>query len=366
MANAILNRMDSENGHFIYQNQVFTSADLIHHLHSASRKLMDWEKHLLYFLTEWFGPGETIEVKTSGSTGIPKTYHPLKNQLRLSAQSTNRYFQLNQSSQLVHCLPANFIAGKMMIVRALEAGCTLHLLKPDSNPFREIINPADFIAITPHQLNQAIQQKSEINRVKKILVGGERISSSLLESIRHAESKIYASFGMTETLSHIAIQSLNHPYNPYYQALSGVILQQDDRSCLVIQTPWTDNPIRTNDLVEIHNECEFRWLGRMDDVINSGGIKLHPVLMEEKIQKFTKNRICISSTDDETFGEIPVLVIEGDKQSDGEAIQMLQKMNENLDRYERLKGIKYLQHFPETENGKIHRKEIKNRINNNA
>lgn len=366
MANAILNRMDRENGRFFYQDQVFTTSDLILKLDSERSRLEDWENHLLNFLKEWTNPYETIEVKTSGSTGVPKLIKPFKKNLSLSAQSTNRYFQINSDSRLIACLPANYIAGKMMIVRALEAKCILHLQKPGANPFKGIQFPVDFIALTPHQLKLAIQQKSQIERVKKILIGGERISASLMEQIQGLSSKCYASFGMTETLSHIAIQSLNHPYNTNYQTLSGVQISLDKRSCLQVKTPWTEQIIQTNDQVEIINHQEFKWLGRLDDVINSGGIKLHPAQMEEKIAQIIQTRFCISSIPDETFGEIPVLVIEGDKLSHSDSIRLLTRLNENLGQYEKLKAIINLRHFPETENGKIQRKEIKNRIINNS
>lgn len=363
MANAILIRMNPDNTRFIHQNNLYSSSELIQKLESSNFISDDWEKHLLNFLVNWFLDTNSIELKTSGSTGTPKLIRTLKSNLRLSAQSTNRFFKITPASRLISCLPANFIAGKMMIIRALEAGCQLHLIKPESNPFQQIQTEADFIAVTPHQLNQAISQKSTVDRVKNILIGGERITAKLLDSISKLKSNCYASFGMTETLSHIAVQSLNHPFNPAYRTLNGVKISQDERSCLVIEAPWVEKSITTNDLVEMINEQEFRWLGRLDDVINSGGIKLHPASMEEKLVRLFDKRICISSLNDQTFGEIPVLIIENKGRSEPESSQLLDKLNSLLDVYEKLKGIFHLQEFPETESGKINRREIKKRIN---
>ena len=242
-----------------------------------------------FFLKEWFNEKSFVEVKTSGSTGTSKVIKIQKLHMIQSAKATGAFFNLVDGTTALLCMSPTYIAGKMMFVRALALGWHLDVVDPISNPFKNIEIEYDFSAVVPIQLFQSL---NDICKVKKLIVGGGVVSNELLEKIQQIDTEVYATYGMTETITHIAVKKLNNfshnddisSYN--YQILPNIKISIDKRSCLVIDAyKVSDELIITNDLVELISETEFKWLGRFDSIINSGGIKLIPEQIEGKFSK---------------------------------------------------------------------------------
>ncbi len=319
-----------------------------------------YEKPIGDFLLDWFSDRPTITVKTSGSTGPPKNIDLTKNSMIASAKATAEFLGLRSGSKTLLCLSAEHIAGKMMLVRAMVLGWKLEIISPSSSPLLEARAKYDFCAMVPLQLRNSIPY---LDRIKTLIVGGAPLSGKDAHALRKAETRIYESYGMTETASHIALKHINGPgiaddSAVPFTALPGIVLSQDDRDCLLIGLPWEPvKTVQTNDVVELIDADHFHWLGRADNVINSGGIKLFPEVLEDKLSGLIDLRYIITSLPDDALGQRMVLVVEGS----ADALEILTTIRENpvLMAYEIPKEVLILEKFPETENGKINRREIK-------
>ena len=321
-----------------------------------------------FFLSEWFNNEVFVEVKTSGSTGTPKPIQLQKKQMVNSAKATGNFFNLNEGTTALLCMSANFIAGKMMLVRALTLGWELDIVEPSSHPLNNSTKNYDFVAMVPLQLTNSI---AALYRIKKLIVGGGVVSSELLAKIQSCTTEIYATYGMTETITHIAVKSLNNFFacdselvaersrSAHYKLLPNIKISTDKRGCLVINAPKiADEVVITNDLVELISETEFKWLGRFDSVINSGGIKLIPEQIEEKLASIIMQRFFVAGIDDAILGEKLILVVESAtsiKSSLEAAIRFKMQQLSQLSKYEIPKQIYFLDQFIETETNKINR-----------
>jgi O-succinylbenzoic acid--CoA ligase len=302
------------------------------------------------FLREWFSDKKFVEVKTSGSTGKPKMIQLKKEFMKNSAKATGQFFKLFENTTALLCMSTEYIAGKMMLVRALELGWYLDIVTPASNPLKNIDKVYDFSAMVPMQLQYAL---NDIEKVKKLIVGGGVVSNELETAIQEISTEIYATFGMTETITHIAVRKLNFftdQSENYYQTLPNVSISLDDRNCLVINAPKvSDVVIKTNDVVELISDTEFKWLGRFDNVINSGGIKLHPEEIEKKLSEVISSRFFVAGIPDSILGEKLVLIIEGKQRT------VILSEAKNLSKYEIPKHIYFVDQFIETATKKIQR-----------
>ncbi len=318
------------------------------------------------FLEQWFSAFEKIRVKTSGSTGNPKEIELGKTQMAASAFATGKFFGLLSGTSALLCLPAKYIAGKMMLVRAMVLGWELDIVEPVSNPLKGLNSSYDFAAMVPLQLEKSVEY---LHKIKTLIVGGAAVSVPLAAKIKNMETKIFATYGMTETITHIAVKPLNDAAlivleekyvlvsDKDYLIMPEVDISKDHRDCLVIDAKKiTDTPVITNDIVELTGKNTFRLLGRIDHVINSGGIKLYPEMLEEKIQNIMEQSYFFSSLPDTTLGEKLVLVVEGKKKIEREDLQPF------LDKYELPGEIISLEQFSYTENNKINRILTKKRI----
>ena len=308
---------------------------------------------LHHFLSIWFSTDAHILVKTSGSTGNPKSISLRKDFMINSALATGSYFQLGENTKALCCLPINFIAGKMMIVRALVLGWNLDIIEPTSNPLGKITKEYDFSAMVPLQLRNSL---SKINQIKTLIVGGGVVSLDLEKALQTVNTNCYATYGMTETSTHIAIKKLNKlnqfhlEAEAVYTTLSDVTISKDKRSCLVIHASKVSNEtIITNDVVELISKTKFIWKGRIDYVINSGGVKLHPEEIEQKLSDTIHDRFFVAGIPDEILGEKLILLIEGKN------YQITKEHFSNLSRFEIPKETFFLPKFLETGSGKIHR-----------
>ena len=295
-----------------------------------------WQQEIVDFLQQWFDDSDYVEVKTSGSTGDPKLIQLPKTTMLRSAQLTNRFFGLQPGSVALLCLPASYIAGKMMLVRAIAGNYTLHAVAPSANPFATEELPAlDFSAITPYQLLHSAVDLPRRN-ITNIIVGGSPVTPAMEELTAEWPVALYETFGMTETASHIALRRFNgKEASASFRTLEGVRLSLDDRSCLVIDAPHLHSEqLITNDFVELVDNHSFRWLGRADRVINSGGIKIFPEQVERKLESVIDLPFFISSKPHESLGQQVVLVLECDDLQEELKTELLERIKPELGRYE--------------------------------
>tara|TARA_B110000503_G_scaffold137444_1_gene221649 strand:+ start:227 stop:1282 length:1056 start_codon:yes stop_codon:yes gene_type:complete len=305
------------------------------------------------FLKSWFSANATITVQTSGSTGVPKSILLKKEFVVNSAKTTGVYFNLEENTTALLCLPLKYIAGKLMLIRAITLGWELDVIESNSNPLEKVNQQYDFSAMVPLQLENSL---SKIHLIKKLIVGGGVVSKELERKIQHVSTAVFATYGMTETITHIAVKKLNKHTSllgnitTFYQTLPDVTIYIDKRNCLVIDAPKvSDEIIFTNDVVKLISDTQFEWLGRFDTVINSGGIKLHPEKIEQKLSNIITNRFFVAGISDEKLGEKLVLIVEGEKQAINYKSLVLSK-------FETPKEIYFLEQFVETPTKKIQRK----------
>ncbi len=323
-------------------------------------QLPEWEYELYTFIKEWLSPSDFIEAQTSGSTGAPQIIRLPKTTMQQSAGRTIEYFGLKAGNRILLSLPCRFIAGKMMVVRAIIGQMDLITVDP-STDFELLMNDTfDFGSMVSNQVFKLLECHSgreKLENIHNLLIGGSAIPANLEVQISQLSSRVVSTYGMTETASHIAIRELSgEKRSDIYHCLPGISVSTGENDCLQIHIPeWTAS-LQTKDIAEIISPSSFRILGRVDDVIISGGIKYWPDRIEKKLESVIPGRFVISSVSDEMLGEKLVLVIEGEY-IDTELIQ--QKSEELLPSFERPKAICFLDKFPETPNGKLKRNEIK-------
>lgn len=332
----------------------------LNNVHYTARPAQE-DKEVVDFLDEWYNDLEYVNGKTSGSTGTPKTIRLLKSDMLASASLTNRFFQIDQSSRLLLCLSPTYIAGKMMIVRAIAAGAELYTVQPSANPLLHINGHFDLAAMVPMQVDTILSHPVSFSRfkaIRQVLVGGAPVSPSLEERLQQIESVCFATYGMTETVSHVALRALNGPQHAdTYFALGQIHFSRDERECLVIHTPHLhEKHFITNDIVSVKDATHFQWHGRIDNVINSGGVKLFPEWIESQLSTLLSQRFFITSQPDERLGQKAILVIEAPPLSPDKENELMGQIRTKLPAYSIPKAIHYLEHFQETYSGKIIRK----------
>jgi O-succinylbenzoic acid--CoA ligase len=330
----------------------FNREHLLRVAYSFIKEGEDFEKPIGEFLLDWFDDKPYIDLQTSGTTGAPKTIRTSKQAMVESAIATGDFFGLRPGNKALQCLPVKYIAGKLMFVRAFIIGLDMDFVAPSANPLENKSDVKyDFIAMVPLQAKNSLK---ELNNVKKLIIGGSMISKALEKELSKLPTKVYETYGMTETITHIAAREIGEKV---FTVLPDITISYDYRNCLVIHAPRiSDDLIVTNDIVELTNEKQFKFIGRYDNIINSGGIKLIPEQIEEKLSGKIAARFFVTGKLDEKLGEKLVLVIEGDNQKIDEAVF------DALDKYEKPKEVLFIPKFKQTENGKILRKETSESI----
>lgn len=304
------------------------------------------EKPVGSFILDWFDDRPYLEMRTSGTTGKPKIIRVDKQAMVASALATGDFFGLEPGHQVLHCLPVQFIAGKMMFVRAFILGLDMDFVAPSAHPLQKIEHDYDFVAMVPLQVQNSIKQ---LNHVKKMIVGGASLHPNLEKQLCKLKTESYETYGMTETITHIAAKKVGEKA---FTVLPGVTISYNENNCLVIHAPRiSDEVIVTHDMVELINENQFVFLGRYDNVINSGGIKLIPEQIEHKLKTQLAERFFVAGLPDDQLGEKLVLVIEGAPK------EIDKKIFDELGKYEKPKQIYFVPKFKETETGKIMRQE---------
>ncbi|RIV68891.1 AMP-binding protein [Flagellimonas aequoris] len=311
------------------------------------------------FLLDWISNRPTLEVFTSGSTGKPKKIVLHKEHMVNSALATGEYFKLRPKQSALLCLPCTGIAGKMMLVRAMVLGLHLDEVEPTSTPLSHNQKQYDFTAMVPLQVQNSLE---DLSRIKTLIIGGAPVDEKLRSELLKIHLKAYETYGMTETITHIAVKEIVPKPSPYFETLPHVTLATDDRGCLVIEAPKiSEEKVVTNDLVELVSETRFKWLGRYDSVINSGGIKLMPETIEAKLAPVMNSRFFVTDVPDQALGQKLVLVIEGEP-TPKEALLKQIKSLKDISKYEVPKEIYFVKSFVETTTQKIHREKTVQQI----
>jgi len=302
---------------------------------------------------------ESFVLHTSGSTGVPKPIVLTRSQMQASAYVTQRALGLQSGQQALVCLNVGYIAGTMMLVRGMELGLTMHIVAPASLPFGAL-NPCpkiDFVALVPLQLQAMLEagQEALLNTVGVIIVGGAPVSESLREGIQRLRVPIFSTYGMTETVSHVALRKLNgNDVSDGYRLLEGIEAVTDERGCLRLSGAVTNHQwIQTNDVVEFLEERTFIVVGRADNIINSGGVKIQLEKVERAVEKTGEitSRFFAWWEPDERLGQKLILIVEGERAIDNEVLR--EKLRESLLTYELPKKEYLVKKFVETPTGKV-------------
>lgn len=317
------------------------------------------------FIAEYLNDMPFVVAHTSGSTGEPKEIHLEKSDMRASAKLTNEFFQLNENSLFYLSLSPSYIAGKMMIVRALELGARLIEETPSNQPLanydsNERISLGAFV---PSQIKYLINNPEKLVLFDNIIIGGGKMPNRLERWLAEKGIRAFNTYGMTETCSHVALAPVGVTPQPF-TALDNITFSTDERDCLVINAPhFTTKQIVTNDIVNLLSPTQFHWCGRIDNVINTGGIKVFPEEIEPKIGEIITNvRFFVTSQASEKWGEELVLALEYSSLPEGMTKtgdvrpDFVEKLKQKLPLYAIPRKYIAIKKFQETSSGKIIRK----------
>lgn len=312
---------------------------------------------LFSFIREWFSNRDYIEVKTSGSTGTPKIIQLQKQHLKNSAAATYSYFKPWNTKPLLLALPAHYIAGKMMVVRALEYNLPLIWVEPSTQPLKLLNIPVQFAAFVPNQAAASVNLLN-FNRVEKLIIGGAPVTPQLQKELQNVTTKCYATYGMTETATHVALRPLNgSDPKRKFTFINGITGSTNAHGLLTIHAPQLGAPqLQTQDIVNLTGNS-FTWRGRVNFTVNSGGLKIQPEEMEDTLASKIPVRFYFWSEPDAVLGEKLVLVLEG-KESEITINQIQNTINTAIaNKKYRPKKIYFVERFKYSANQKIMRKE---------
>lgn len=324
----------------------------------------EFEKKVKNFLEEWLADDETVKVQTSGSTGIPKIFGIEKKKMINSAVMTCNFLGLKEGDKALLCLPVEYISGKMMVVRSMERKLKLIVAEPSLHPVDDLTEEIDFCAMTPLQVENSLDK---LHLIKNLIIGGAAVSESLKNKILQMNldrsNRIFETYGMSETLSHIALKQLMPEPEDYFTAFENVSISLDERGCLTIFAPNVNAEVlKTNDLVGIKNDKQFKFLGRIDNIINSGGAKIFPEALETLVKKEIPNEAIFVGLPDESLGQKLILIVEGNESD--EVIQHIGQVSFEKN-FHRPKEIIFINKIPRTPNGKVNRIELYKMISEN-
>lgn len=271
------------------------------------------------FLDEWYSDRPTVLVHTSGSTGKPKPMWVEKQKMLNSARITCDFLGLKPGDSALLCMPLDYIAGKMVVVRAIERRLKLMSIAPCGHPMAKA-EPTTFAAMVPLQVYNSLrvaEEKRKLMAIRHLIIGGGAIDEEMAAALRSFPNHVWSTYGMTETLSHIALRRLNgKDASEWYTPFDTVEVSQDADGCLVINAPLVhDGALKTNDRVEMRmnkksGKQQFRVIGRKDNVIDSGGIKIQIEEVERKLKPHLRVPFMVTKAADKKFGEVVVLLCE--------------------------------------------------------
>jgi len=332
----------------------------------SSSEVQQWEKDIYLFLQDWFSLSKSISVTTSGSTGSPKKISLQKRHMIASAKATIAFFNLKRDDSAWLCLPVKYIAGKMMIVRAIVGKMNLLYSEPSSVPGLPLGQKVSFVAMVPNQVFGLLNSQGGIQQmsyIKNLLIGGSGISDELERNLLLIpDINAWHTYGMTETITHIALRRISQDNKPgRFHPLPGIQIRTNPDDQLTINAPALGvTDLVTNDIARIHGDGSFVLIGRADNVVISGGVKLFPEVIEGKISNCISNCYFVGGVPDHKLGEKLILFIESNP-DDKNSIDLLKKeIKQELQKFEMPKEIIHLMKFIRTKTGKIVRKQIIN------
>ncbi|WP_242918550.1 AMP-binding protein [Pontibacter liquoris] len=330
--------------------------------------LNGYESKTLEFCRSWLNGIQEFPIQTSGSTGVPKPIVLLRQQLEANARRTIKLLHLQKGDTMLVCLNTEYIAGMMMLTRGFIADMEMIIVEPVGNPMTLVEDnlKIDFSSYVPMQLHSILHETPEaiaqLNQMRGILVGGAPVSPALQRELQQVQAPVYHTYGMTETASHIALRRLNGPEAAdYYQVLENIKVGLDKRGCLTIKGDITNNELLvTNDIVELLTPTRFRWIGRADNTINTGGVKVQIEKVELAVAEALIDwepapRFFIAPQPDELLGEKIVLLLESQPLVAHKEEELLTNLRPYLRKFEMPKELFYAPAFTETATGKLSR-----------
>lgn len=340
----------------------------------ALNQFSDLEKHeelylafvdLFNFLADWFSDSSSLIVHTSGSTGKPKELTVSKDRMMQSARLTCEYLHLHVGDKALLCMNLRYIGAKMVVVRALVAGLDLIVRHPSGHPLADVPDKLCFAAMVPLQVYQSFYSQEETERLRRteiLIIGGGSIDAALESKIKEFPNEVYSTYGMTETLSHIALRRLNGPCASFhYHPFPSVSLSLSAENALVIDAPLIcKEKLVTNDIAKLFSDGSFVILGRKDNIINSGGIKIQAEWVEQQLKPFISVPFVITSIPDVRLGEAIVLLIT--QITDDELADVRKKSVSLLSPYNRPKKYFRVDGIPLTDSGKVDRRACRNLV----
>lgn len=319
-------------------------------------------RSLADFLKDWHNDSDTIAVHSSGSTGAPKIMHVEKKRMLASAKITCDFLHLHKGDTALLCMSLDHIGAQMVVVRSIERGMHLVEVPPCGHPLAHLDRSIDFAAMVPLQIYNTLQvpqEKERLKQIKQLIIGGGAMAPEIEEELRSFPNAVWSTYGMTETLSHIALRRVNgDETSEWYTPLNNVRIRLDENNCLcILARKICDNELITNDIATINDQGQFKIIGRRDNTINSGGLKIQIEEIEQKLHELGEKNFAIGSYPDKKFGQIVVLLTDEKNRDTKERISQLPP-------YWQPKRIIYTTQIPLTENGKIARQKVQEEIKN--
>lgn len=349
---------DRKQQRLLLEGKEYTSDDIARFVAEGAENYPSAIWDLYLFLNEWFNDSPVITVHTSGSTGTPKELVARKDQMMQSARLTCEFLNLQAGDTALLCMNLRYIGAMMVVVRSLVAGLNLIVRPASGHPLSDIKEPLKFAAMVPLQVYNTLhtpEEKEQLEQTAVLIIGGGAVDEALEAEIKSLPIAVYSTYGMTETLSHIALRRLNGASaSEHYYPFSSVTLSLSPENTLVIKAPLVcDDILQTNDIARIYPDGSFIILGRKDNVINSGGIKIQAEEIEKILRPFILQPFVITSVPDQRLGQAVTLLIA--RQVDTKEIEAnLQNILE-LKPYYRPRYILTTDYIPQTKNGKISR-----------
>ena len=347
--------------------RTLTRMEVYHHFDRLRKKRLKaevWKEEVYHLVMELtLLSGNSISASTSGTTGPPKAMRIPRRDLVNSARLTAEAFDLHEGDRVLLCLPCAYIAGKMMFVRAMALGLDLHVMDPRGSVLDHLSKIKErfrFTAMIPLQLHRAIQEDRA--RVEEqfdtILLGGGPVSAALEEDLQGLRTAVFQGYGSTETVTHAAVRRLNGPTSSeVYRAIGKVSFSSDERGCLVVHTPHLKTKEHlTNDLVELIDDSHFRWMGRIDNVILSGGKKIYPEQLEAKTAGVIPFPHFFMAFPDDRLGDAVAVVLETDRGAEEILDEVLQALFTVLSDHELPRRVTAMRSFLRTGSGKVVRR----------
>ncbi len=344
----------------ILGDKLYSTEDLREYATSMVKEdIPEWEKSIFDFITEFLNNKDYIIQRSSGTTGKTKEFKLAKASMIESAKLTAQVLGLKFANKALLCLSVDYIAGKMMIVRALVSGLNLFWEEPSSMPLLSRYGKIHFCAMVPLQVYNSFSNYEFFKNIDILLIGGAEIRSELKAMFSDLNNHTYETYGMAETCSHIALRKISGD-NPdkYFQTLPGITVETDNRGCLVVKSPFIEGEVHTNDVVELIDENHFLWKGRFDNLINTGGIKIKPEELEAEISKVLEMDFAIIGIPDRKLGQKVALVLESKKPLNEKELKEI--LADVLEAHQMPKDFFYVNELPRNSAYKIERVKLQN------